>query len=82
MGNEQTAAAPLLSGLNKVLATGLKELARAGQSDRACVLAAQAWSLLRHEAPAEAERLNGLLHYLTAPHKNPPRPGDPHQGTA
>jgi hypothetical protein len=58
-----------LAGLNKVLAKALRELAGAGRAHEACALAAEAWSLLRHDAPKEAERLNGLLHYLTAPGK-------------
>lgn len=59
----------LLKELNKTFVKALRQLAETGHADQACQLAAQGWSLLRHQAPAEAERLNGLLHYLTAPSK-------------
>lgn len=58
-----------MTELNKLFVKSLKALAVAGQEDEACTLAGQAWSVLRHDAPKEAERLNGLLHYLTAPKK-------------
>jgi hypothetical protein len=58
-----------LTNLNKLLVRALRELAAAGKRDEACTFAGEAWSLLRHDAPKEAERHNGLLHYLTAPHK-------------
>ncbi|MCC7350957.1 MAG: hypothetical protein IT446_10335 [Phycisphaerales bacterium] len=59
-----------LKDLNKTFIKALRHLAEAGQGDQACQLAAQAWSFLRHNLPDEAERLNGLLHYLTAPSKS------------
>lgn len=43
----------------------LRELAAAGEKERACMMAAQGWSVLRHGYPREAQRLNGLLHALT-----------------
>jgi hypothetical protein len=58
-----------LKGLNKLLVRVLRDLATAGRNEEACRFAAEGWSLLRHDAPKEAERLNGLLHYLTAPGK-------------
>lgn len=70
MSQESPPSQELLTGLNKVLAKALRELAGAGRSHEACTLAAEAWSLLRQDVPKEAERLNGLLHYLTAPHKS------------
>ena len=60
----------LLKELNKTFIKALRQLAQTGQGDQACQLAAQAWSILRHDQPEEAERLNGLLHYLTAPTKS------------
>ncbi len=59
-----------LTKLNKLLVRALKDLATTGRRDEACAFAAEAWSLLRHDTPREAERMNGLLHYLTAPGKN------------
>lgn len=64
-----TPNARLLKDLNKTFIKALRKLAETGQGDQACQLAAEAWSLLRHEQTEEAERLNGLLHYLTAPSK-------------
>lgn len=57
-----------LRELNRILASALKELAKAGEGekDKACQLAANAWSVLRDVDPKEAERMNGLLHQLTA----------------
>jgi hypothetical protein len=63
-----------LTQLNKLLVKVLKDLACAGRRDAACTFAAEAWSLLRHETPKEAERMNGLLHYLTAPAKTAETP--------
>lgn len=60
----------LLKDLNKMFIKALRQLAETGQGDQACQLAAEAWSLLRHDMNEEAERLNGLLHYLTAPSKS------------
>lgn len=53
-----------LVSLNKILARTLRALGDAGQSERASELAAEAWSLLRTDHPKEAERMNGILHYL------------------
>ncbi|MGH7089076.1 MAG: hypothetical protein ACREFQ_09270, partial [Stellaceae bacterium] len=56
----------LLGRLDTLLRRALIALAKAGESDGACRLAAEAWSALRHERPHEAERYTGLLHRLTA----------------
>ncbi|MCC6238848.1 MAG: hypothetical protein IT448_00905 [Phycisphaerales bacterium] len=64
-----------LKELNKLFIKALRELADAGRADEACTYAGQAWAVLRHVSPAEAERHNGLLHYLTAPGK--PAAGPP-----
>lgn len=51
--------------LGRQLARALRLLGDLGEKEAACELAAEAWSLLRHTAPKEAERMNGVLHYLT-----------------
>lgn len=62
----QTAAeADELRLLNRLLIRAVKALGDEGQTDLACRIAAEAWRVLRHERPAEAEKLNGALHYLT-----------------
>jgi len=63
--------------LNKLFVKALRAMNEAGRHEEACQLAGQGWSRLRHAAPGEAERLNGLLHYLTAPSKKPTQqPGE------
>lgn len=52
--------------LINVLRKSLRLLGENGPNDEACLLAAEAWSVLRHQHPKEAERFNGLLHYLTS----------------
>ena len=59
VGTERT-----VSELVKVLSRALRALGNEGHADVASRLAAQAWVLLRHEHPVDAERLSGLLHYL------------------
>ncbi|QIA27399.1 hypothetical protein DYI95_007500 [Thermaerobacter sp. PB12/4term] len=56
---------PAVPSLVRLFVQALRELAAAGEPERACMMAAQAWSLLRHDFPREAQRLNGLLHALT-----------------
>jgi hypothetical protein len=68
------AAAPsdLVGKLDGLLRRALIVLGEAGEADCACRLAAEAWSVLRHDLPREAERYTGLLHRLTAtrhPHR-------------
>ncbi len=58
------------SALNRLFIKALLRLGDVGEIDAACRLAAQGWSLLRHEQPREAERLNGVLHNLTSPRRN------------
>jgi hypothetical protein len=58
------------SALNRLFITALLRLGDVGETDAACRLAAQGWSLLRHKQPREAERLNGVLHNLTSPKRN------------
>lgn len=69
-GPVQTGAADepseMLRSLDGLLRRALIALGEAGERDHACRLAAEAWSLLRHDLPREAERYTGLLHRLTA----------------
>lgn len=55
-----------ISALGRLTARALRMLGDAGEKEKACELAAEAWSALRREHPKEAERMNGVLHYLTA----------------
>lgn len=75
----QTSAAPApiaddpsatLAKLNRLFVQALLQIGKhsdADDIDAACRLAAQGWSLLRHDQPREAERLNGVMHSLTGP---------------
>jgi hypothetical protein len=58
-------AAELPEKLDAVLRRALLALGATGETDRACRLAAEAWSILRHEMPRQAELHNALLHRLT-----------------
>lgn len=58
-----------LAGLNRLFIQALLHMGDAGEIDAACRLAAQGWSLLRHDHEREAERLNGVMHNLTNPHR-------------
>ncbi len=42
----------------------LRRLGQVGYPDDANRIAARAWSLLRHDDPVGAERINGTMHYL------------------
>jgi hypothetical protein len=54
-----------LVALNRLFIRSLRELGTAGLNDFACRLAGEGWALLRHDNSREAERLNGVLHFLT-----------------
>lgn len=60
-----TADADSIRPLARVLDRAVRELGDAGQQQRACELAAEAWALLRDIRPREGRRLEGTLHYLT-----------------
>lgn len=66
-----------LARLNRLFVQALLQIGKHGDADdvdAACRLAAQGWSLLRHDQPREAERLNGVMHSLTGPrHTRQPR---------
>ncbi|WP_031407352.1 hypothetical protein [Thiomonas sp. FB-Cd] len=65
-----------LAELNRLFMQALLRLGDRGEIDAACRLAAQGWSLLRHDQPKEAERLNGVMHSLTNPRRKG-KPGTP-----
>lgn len=62
-----TSATDIIRDLNLIFIQTLKCLGEAGETDAACKLAARGWSLLRQDQPADAQRLNGVLHFLTHP---------------
>ncbi len=55
----------ILLALNRLFIRSLRELGNTGLNDTACRLAGEGWALLRHNHSREAERLNGVLHFLT-----------------
>lgn len=63
--------------LSKLTVRALKVLGHVGVEERehACELAGQAWALLHEQYPEAAERMNGVLHFLTGPRFNPPKEG-------
>lgn len=65
MRPDAAAEPPEALRLDGLLRRALIALGQAGEQDHACRLAAEAWSLLRHDLPREAERYTGLLHRLT-----------------
>jgi hypothetical protein len=65
-----------VAALNRLFVQALLRIGEGGDADAidaACRLAAQGWSLLRHDWPREAERLNGLMHGLTGPRRTAER---------
>lgn len=58
-----------LASLNRLFIQALLRMGDVGEIDAACRLAAQGWSLLRHDHEREAERLNGVMHNLTSPRR-------------
>jgi uncharacterized protein (DUF2249 family) len=70
--------ADAVAALNRVLREALTALGRAGHPEAASRLAGQAWSALRHGHPAEAQRINALMHGLakmpSEPEGEPPMP--------
>jgi hypothetical protein len=47
-----------------VLVKALRQLGEAGRPDAASRLAARAWWALKEPQPREAERVNGVMHFL------------------
>ena len=59
------ADASLVDALTRILARACRQLGNAGHPSDSARLAAEAWSLLRHRFPDDAERINGTMHYLS-----------------
>jgi hypothetical protein len=59
-----------LTALVRLLDRALRELGDAGETERACRLAAEAFATLERSDPELAERFTGTLHHLTCA---PPR---------
>lgn len=55
--------------LSKLMVRTLRALGEAGpeERERACEFAGQAWALLHEDHADAAERMNGVLHFLTGP---------------
>ena len=53
-----------IDGLTRVLSRACRQLAHAGQPEEAGRLAADAWALLRHTNPVQAQRLDGIMHHV------------------
>lgn len=53
-----------VDGLTRVLAKACRRLGEAGAPKEAAALAAQGWVLVRKSHPAQADRLDGAMHYL------------------
>ena len=70
--SEASGADTTLTALNRLFLQALLLVGKHGDADdfdAACRLAAQGWSLLRHDWPRDAERLNGVMHSLTGPRR-------------
>ena len=63
-----------ISQLNRLFLRALRALGDAGQTELACHLAAEGWSQLRPRHADDAEKLNGVLHYLTRPRRETSTP--------
>ncbi len=59
------ASADCLGAIDRLFVRALKALGDEGQTEIACRIAAEAWSVIRKDFPNEAERFNGALHYLS-----------------
>ncbi|HEX7388878.1 MAG TPA: DUF2249 domain-containing protein [Acidiphilium sp.] len=71
-GPSVTASATALARLNRLFVVALLAMARAGDGEQACRLAADGWSALRHVNEREAERLTAALHTLARAASTPP----------
>ncbi|HEX5333863.1 MAG TPA: DUF2249 domain-containing protein [Cellulomonas sp.] len=56
-------SADVVDGLSRVLSRACRQLAEAGQPQRAGRLAADGWVLLRRSHPVQAQRLDGTMHH-------------------
>ncbi|MGH7666805.1 MAG: hypothetical protein ACRENY_04780 [Candidatus Dormibacteria bacterium] len=57
----------------RLLDRALRALGDAGETERACRLAADAYAVLEKSNPLLAERFTGTLHHLTCVPPRPPR---------
>ncbi len=73
-------AQDILSRLNGLFAQAVLALARAGEADAACRLAADGYALLRRDHEREARRLDATLHRLVRllPKAHAPQAGGQH----
>lgn len=76
--SEVSGADTIITALNRLFLQALLLVGKHGAADdldAACRLAANGWSLLRHDWPRDAERLNGVMHSLTGPRRTtqPPK---------
>lgn len=73
-------APDVVDGLTRALARAARHLADAGRPQEAGRLAADGWVLLRRGHPAQAQRLDGAMHYAARLEQRPevaPRPEAP-----
>ena len=68
-----------VDGLTRVLACACGKLARAGQPEEAGWLAADAWALLHHTNPVQAQRLDGTMHHVALLEQKPEATPLPHR---
>jgi hypothetical protein len=66
----------VVDGLTRVLAKACRRLGDAGHPEDAAALAAQGWALVRKVHPAQAERLDGTMHYLARLESSPTATSD------
>jgi uncharacterized protein (DUF2249 family) len=75
----ETAGYETIDGLTRVLARACRQLAHAGQPEEAGQLAANAWTLLRHNHPVQAQRLDGTMHHVALLETKPEATPLPHR---
>jgi uncharacterized protein (DUF2249 family) len=61
------------------LARACRQLAHAGEPERAGELAADAWALIRHAHPLQAQRLDGTMHHVALLEKRLETTPPPHR---
>ena len=76
MGDEASAD-NTVTALTDVLVRALRDLGTSGRPVRASRLAARAWWSLRDRWPAQAEHVNGVMHYLARLPAEPDQEGTP-----